>query len=314
MRIALERLSQDPILEANPNNNWESASCFNAGAIKAGDLVHLFYRATDVSCNGRDNNKYMNYIGHAVSMDGIHFTRDTDYVFGPQQETQWQRGCEDPRVMKVEGRYYMLFTGYGGRFPGDYRICMSSSKDLKAWTRPTVVLDEPNKDAALFPGKIDGEYVLLHRRSPDICIGYSRDLRTFDRHAVLAQPRPDSAWEDAKIGIAGPPVKTEKGFLLIYHGVSKAKKHFDAQGAYAQYALGIMLLDKDDPSKVLYRQKKPVLAPEMHWELNGHVPNVVFSCGQVIMGDELYVYYAGADQSIGVAKTSMKSIMELFGI
>ena len=310
--ITLERLSQTPILTANTENDWERASCFNAGAIMADGVVHLFYRATDVSCNGRENKRYMNYIGHATSMDGMHFNRDTNYVLGPEKGTQWQRGCEDPRVMKLGDTYYMLYTGYGARFPGDYRICMSSSKDLKTWQPHGVVLDEANKDAALFPRKINGEYVLLHRRSPNICIGYSNDLKTYHRHTVLARPLEENAWEDNKIGIAGPPVETEKGFVLIYHGVSKAKKDYGAKGEYAQYALGIMLLDKADPSIVRYRQAEPVLTPQLSWEQNGHVPNVVFSCGQVIMDDDLYVYYAGADQSIGVAKASMKDIMELF--
>ncbi len=312
MKIALERITAQPILTTNKSNSWERASCFNAGAIKADGVVHLFYRATDVSCNGRENKKYMNHIGHAVSTDGIHFARDPDYVLGPQEGTQWQRGCEDPRVIKADGIYYMLYTGYGGRYPGDYRICMSSSQDLIHWTNHRVVLDEPNKDATLFPRKINGEYVLLHRRSPNICIGYSKDLKTFYNHSVLAEPIPGSTWENHKIGIAGPPIETEKGFILIYHGVSVAKKDFGGRGEYAQYSLGLMLLDKDDPAKVLYRQDDPILTPELDWELDGQVPNVVFSCGQVIMGDDLYVYYAGADQSMGVAKMSMKSIMELF--
>jgi beta-1,2-mannobiose phosphorylase / 1,2-beta-oligomannan phosphorylase len=314
MKIALERITEQPILTANERNSWERASCFNAGAIKADGVVHLFYRATDVSCNGRENKQYMNYIGHAVSTDGIHFARDPNYVLGPEEGTQWQRGCEDPRVMQVDGVYYMLYTGYGARFPGDYRICMSSSRNLVHWTNHGVVLNEPNKDAALFPEKINGEHVLLHRRSPNICIGYSGDLKTYYNHRVLAKPIPGNIWEDYKIGIAGPPIKTGRGFVLLYHGVSAAKKDFSPRGEYAQYALGIMLLDIKDPAKVRYRQAEPILTPELDWELNGHVPNVVFSCGQVIMGDDLYVYYAGADQSIGVAKTSMKSIMGLFDI
>ena len=314
MKIALERISRNPILTANEANPWERASCFNAGVIKADGIVHLFYRATDVSCNGRENKRYMNYIGHAESSDGIRFRRDPDYILGPEEGTQWQRGCEDPRVMQVDGTYYMLYTGYGARFPGDYRICMSSSQDLVTWADRRVVLGEPNKDAALFPRKINGEYVLLHRRSPNICVGYSRDLKTYYNHKILAEPLPGSEWEDRKIGIAGPPIETEKGFLLIYHGVSMAKNDYGIKGKYAQYALGFMLLDKDDPSTVRYRQDEPVLKPELDWEINGHVPNVVFSCGQAIMGDDLYVYYAGADQSIGVAKASMKSIMELFAI
>jgi len=309
--IKLTRVTEKPILEANENNDWEKASCFNAGAIKVDNIVHMFYRATDTSCNGKESSSYMNYIGHATSTDGINFSRDDDYVLGPEQGTQWQRGCEDPRVIKVEDKYYMLYTGYGARFPGDYRICMSSSDDLINWEQHGMLMDESNKDAALFPNKINGEYVLLHRRPPNIWVGFSKDLKEFYKHTVLAERDENNDWEDCKIGIAGPPIETEKGYILIYHGVSQEKKDFGEKGEYAQYALGIMLLDKDDPTKVVYRQKEPILVPELKWELNGHVPNVVFSCGQVVMGEYLYVYYAGADQRMGVAKVKMSSIMKL---
>lgn len=312
MSIKLTRVLQVPILEANEENDWEKASCFNAGAIKKDGIVHLFYRATNISCNGNENSEYMNYIGHAVSTDGISFNRDNNYVLGPEKGTQWQRGCEDPRVMKLEDKFYMLYTGYGARFPGDYRICMAASDDLITWEKHGSIMDESNKDAAFFPKKINGEYILLHRRSPNICIGYSKDLKEFYNHKILAKRNVNNYWEDSKIGIAGPPIETEKGYILIYHGVSNEKSNFGQKGAYAQYSLGIMLLDKDDPSKVIYRQKEPILVPELKWEINGHVPNVVFSCGQVIMGEYLYVYYAGADQRMGLAKVEMSKIMELF--
>lgn len=312
MSIKLTRITDEPILEANEKNDWEKASCFNAGAIKEKDIIHMYYRATNKSCNGKENNDYMNYIGHATSVDGITFNRDSDYVLGPEENTQWQRGCEDARVMKLEGKFYMLYTGFSNRYPGDYRICMSSSDDLVKWKQHGVVLDESDKDAAFFPRKINGEYLLLHRKSPNIWISYSKDLKTYYNHTMLAKRDVANYWENCKIGIAGPPIETEKGYILIYHGVSEEKKDFGKKGKYAQYSLGIMLLDKDDPTKILYRQKDTILEPKLEWEINGNVPNVVFSCGQVVMGDELYVYYAGADQKMGVAKVKMSSIMELF--
>lgn len=310
--IKLERLFQTPILEKQPSHDWEASSCFNAGIIKDKDLIHMFYRATDKSCNGSVCSDYMNYIGHAVSRDGIHFKRDDDYILGPDEDKQWARGCEDPRVMKVEDRFYMLYTGYGARYPGDFKICMSTSDDLVEWEHKGILLDESNKDAALFSEKIDDMYVLLHRRPPAIWMAKSKDLKHFEDHQVLAQPIAEHDWEDAKIGIAGPPIKTDLGYILIYHGVSNKKTSFGDKGDYAMYSLGIMLLDKDDLSKVVYRQAEPILKPELDWELDGNVPNVVFSCGQVIIGDDLYVYYAGADEAMGVAKCPMKEILALF--
>jgi predicted GH43/DUF377 family glycosyl hydrolase len=161
------------------------------------------------------------------------------------------------------------------------------------------MLDESNKDASLFPEKIGGRYVMFHRRPPNIWLAYSDDLKTWTDHRCVMEALPDSDWENEKIGIGGPPIKTDEGWLLIYHGVSVEK----------QYSLGIALLDLEDPTKVLKRQAEPILVPELDWEVNGFVPNVVFSCGQVILNDELWVYYGGADTAIGVAKIKMKDII-----
>ncbi len=311
--IKLKRLYDKPILSGNEANDWEKATCYNSAAIDVDGIIHLFYRATDSSSNGRENDAYMNYIGHATSTDGVTFKRDKDYVLGPVANSQEQRGCEDPRVMQIEDRFYMTYTGYGARFPGDYRICMATSDDLVTWERQGVMLDESNKDAALFPDKFGKDYILLHRRPPNIWVSYSKDMKKWDRHQVLAKVDTTSPWEDCKIGIAGPPLKTDKGYVLIYHGVSEAETDFEGRGLYKQYALGIMLLDLEDPTKVIYRQKEPILIPELSWEKDeGYVPNVVFSCGQVIKDDQLYVYYAGADTALGVATCPMDEIMALF--
>ncbi len=313
MSLKLKRLFDEPIMTGNKKRVWEAASCYNAAAIMENETVHLFYRATDKNTNGREGEKYLNYVGHAISQNGIDFKRDDTYVLGPIENSQEQRGCEDPRITKIDNTYYMLYTGYGGRYPGDFKICMVSSRDLIKWNRHGVLLDESNKDAALFPERFNEEYVLLHRRPPNIWVSFSKDLVNWDRHKVLAEVDQSSEWENFKIGIAGPPFKTEKGYVLIYHGVSKEETVFGERGGYKQYALGIMLLDKDDPTKIIYRQKEPILIPELSWEKeDGYVPNVVFSCGQIIMGNELYVYYAGADKALGVASCSMDEIMALF--
>lgn len=299
--LKLERLSDKPILEPKQHHEWEKAAVYNVGAIKDNGLVHMIYRATDKNSNGRVCSDYMNYFGYAVSKDGINFNRLEKPILGPI-EGQEQRGVEDPRIVKIDDTYYMMYTGFGGRFDGDFRICMATSKNLIDWERHGVLLDEPNKDASLFPEKINGKYVLIHRRAPHIWIAYSDDLKNWTGHKILAEVKEENEWESLKIGLAGPPIKTEKGWVLIYHGVSKER----------HYSLGIMLLDLEDPSKVIYRQPVPILEPELDWEINGYVPNVVFSCGQAIVDDELYVYYGGADTVTGVAKVKMSDVMKLF--
>jgi len=190
----------------------------------------------------------------------------------------------------------MMYTGYGGRFRGDYRICLASSRNLIDWKRHGVMLDEPNKDASLFPEKIDGQFVMFHRRAKAIWLADSTDLRNWSNHRVVMDAKLESSWENEKIGIAGPPIKTSEGWFLIYHGVSKNKR----------YCLGAALLDLDRPENVIVRQSEPILEPQLDWEINGYVPNVVFSCGQAVLNDEIYVYYGGADTRIGVAKVSIE--------
>lgn len=141
-----------------------------------------------------------------------------------------------------------------------------------------------------FYPKNNGKYVLFHRRMPDIWIAYSDDLVNWYNHKIIMSPK-SHTWESKKIGIAGPPIKREDGWLLIYHGVDNNNV----------YRLGVALLDLKDPSKVIARQKEPILEPELDWEINGLVPNVVFSCGAVEVNDMYYVYYGAADTHIGVA-------------
>ena len=287
--LKLKRYSRHPILTPDPAHPWEAAAVFNAAAVYEGERVHLIYRATDITSNG-SRGRYINSLGYAVSEDGVHFARRETPVL-TNDVPQEARGPEDPRIVKIGGTFYMLYTGYGGRFAGDYRICLATSANLLDWQRHGVMLDEPNKDAALFPRKIGGRYAMLHRRPPHIWIAFSEDLRNWTDHRVVMRALPDSPWESEKIGVSGPPIETPQGWLLFYHGVSRERV----------YRQGIALLDRDDPTRVLARQPEPTLEPELDWEIHGHVSNVVFSCGQVVIGDTIFVYYAGADTAIGLA-------------
>jgi predicted GH43/DUF377 family glycosyl hydrolase len=295
--IKLERLTTKPILTPNPANRWERAAVFNTAAIYDNGLFHLLYRATDVGCHARYGD-YMNAIGYAVSTDGIHFMRLDKPVLAPGACPQELRGCEDGRLVKIGDTYHLFYTGFGNRFEGDYRICHATSKNLITWERHGVVLDEPNKNASLFPEKIGGRYVMLHRRYPDIWIAYSDDLKTWTDHKKILSPIPGT-WQDARVGIAGPPIKTPQGWFLIYHAARLADN---------SYRLGCALLDLNDPSTVLARQAEPLIEPELEWERVGFVPNVIFSNGHAIKGDDIYVYYGGADTVIGVAALRMSDI------
>ncbi len=299
--LKLKRLTNEPVLKPIKEHKWESKAVFNAAVVRENEVIYLFYRASDnVFMLGGDKpdpaDKFNSVIGCAVSTDGINFNRLIEPVFtGETPQENW--GVEDPRITKIDDIYYMLYIGFGGKRWDDIRICLATSKNMIKWERQGVVLDEPNKDAALFPEKINGKYVLLHRRVPDIWLAFSDDLVKWDNHQIIMKPRPNS-WEEQKIGIAGPPIKMEEGWLLIYHGV-------DHQNIYR---LGLAVLDLEDPTKVVYRQEEPVLEPKLNWEKNGLVPNVVFSCGAVEMEEEIYIYYGGADTVIGVASLDKKEL------
>lgn len=292
--FSLKRVSEKPILVPNPDNRWERKAVFNCAAIYDKGFFHLFYRASDNDFKldtpkPLEENKFTSSIGYAKSKDGINFERfSKPLITGKGKQEAW--GVEDPRITKVGGVYYMLFTSFGGRRWDDIRISIIRSYDLKTWSNSRVLLDEPNKDAALLCKKIEGKYVLFHRRHPNIWISFSEDLKTWFDHQIVMTPI-TSSWDSKKIGIAGPPIKIDDGWLLIYHGVDKNDV----------YRLGAALLDYQNPTKVLARQREPILSPELPWEKEGLVPNVVFSCGAVDKDNIIYVYYGAADTCIGLA-------------
>lgn len=291
----LQRLVHTPVLKPKKDNYWERSAVFNAAAIYYKGLVHLIYRATDLPPHVKYG-RYISRIGYAVSSDGINFFRfDKPILEGVGG--QEQRGLEDPRIVRIDDTFYMTYTAFGGRFDGDFRIIIAKSKNLITWERIGIALDEPNKDAALFPEKLNNRFVMFHRRYPNIWLAFSEDLKNWNDHVEIMRIR-ENSWEDTRIGIAGPPMKVKHGWLIIYHAADKNNV----------YRLGAALLDKSDPTKVLSRLESPILEPELSWEQEGYIPRVVFSCGQVEIDNQVYVYYGGADTVIGVAKFEKDSI------
>ena len=285
----MKRFDNNPILSPLPDHAWESRMVFNAAALFAEDRVHIVYRAM-----GNDG---ISRLGYASSSDGYHFDeRLSSPIFEPIIPEE-QFGCEDPRISLLDGQYMMCYTAYGSRVLGTHQVAITSieAKDFlnKKWEwgdRWLPFSGVRNKDAALFPRKINGRYVLLHRINPDICVAYYDDLKRWYNIRTILGPR-HRQWDSWKVGIAGPPIEVDEGWLLIYHGVN-----FDKV-----YALGVAILDKHNPEKVIYRSQKPILQPVEEYERFGAVPNVVFSCGAVTIDDRLLIYYGGADTVLCVA-------------
>jgi len=286
--MKLTRYSRDPVLKPVPEHAWERAAVFNAAAVYENGKYHMIYRATNIGGHERFGD-YVNNLGYAWSENLVDWQRLSEPIMS-NDIPQELRGPEDPRIVKLEGRFYMTYTGFGGRFPGDYRICMAVSNDLKHWDRKGVVLDEENKNASFFPQKFGDNYLFLHRRGVDIWIANTQDFKNYTDHTSIMAPIP-GGWEAKKIGIAGPPVLHDEGWLLIYHAV-------DDQ---FQYRLGAALLDRDNPRRVLARFSQPLIESEEEWERQGPVPNVIFSCATIERDDRYDIVYAGADSMIGSA-------------
>ncbi len=288
--MKLKRHVLNPILKPLPQHNWESRFVFNPAVVYDGELFHMLYRA-----QGED---MVSRLGYAVSMDGVNFKRLDEPVFEPASDDELY-GVEDPRITRIDGWYYMLYTAYSPKGP---RVALARTKNFFIWERMGLILtDEENKDAALFPEKIRGKYVLLHRIPPDIWLAFSDDLVNWGNFVKIASPR-EGKWDDLKIGAGAPPIKTEYGWLLLYHGVQRSARNI--------YRLGFILLDLDDPTKVIKRSEEPILEPEMPWEKFGGVPNVVFSDAMLEFNGEYYIYYGGADTVIALATISKNDVIK----
>lgn len=307
--IRFERFAYNPILSAISSHPWEAKSVFNPAAIYADSKFHLLYRAIS-----EDNTSTMGYAG---SNDGFHIEeRLQEPVYIPREtfelktEARVNSGCEDPRLTQIGDTLYMCYTAYDGKNSPRVALTSIPMTDFLAkrfnWAKP-ILISPPNiddKDAAIFPRKIGGKYAILHRMGISIWLDFVDDLNFGDNKwlggKILMSPRAES--DSRKIGIAGPPIETKDGWLLIYHGISREKDN--------HYHLRAALLDLEDPTRIIVRTKNPIFEPETLYEKVGDVPNVVFSNGAVVVGDKLFVYYGGADKVIGVATIKMSELME----
>lgn len=300
--MKLQRHVANPILLPDPTSDWETYNVFNPAVIYDNGLFKMWYRA-----QGLD---WVSRVGYAVSVDGIHWNRMRQPVLSPHDGTD-SRGVEDPRVVKIDGVYYMTYTAYGPKFSGDQPThvgggilpMVARSQNGITWERlGPIVRGEDNKDHVLFPRKIGGRYAALHRRWPDVWLAYSADLVTWPEEEMVSLfgPRPDNSWDHKSVGGNGVPIETEAGWLTFYHGYDK--EHI--------YHLGVCLLALDDPTRVLRRPQSSIFWPEEIWELRGDVPNVVFSNANIVVEDTVYVYYGGADHVIGLATCTLDELLD----
>ncbi|MDI6839725.1 MAG: glycosidase [bacterium] len=302
----LIRYEGNPILKPISEHPWESRMVYNCAAVHEGGKVHLVYRARGVD-GGTSR------FGYASSKDGFHIDeRLAEPIFCGDPASDFECfGCEDPRLTKIGDRFYMCYTAYG-LVPGISRrvgaiqigITSISVNDFinHRWNWGERIYPFPrvdNKDACIFPEKIGGKWVMYHRIPPHIWVAYSDDLKEWDGLKIVMSPRGD--WEYFKLGAGCPPIKTDKGWLFIYHAVSRD----------FHYRLGLALVDIKNPEKIIKRCKEPLLEPKEPYEKYGNVSNVIFTCGAVVIDGTLFLYYGGADTVICVATAKVSDLLDL---
>lgn len=300
------RAKENPILIPK-GTDFESRAVFNAAAIELGESTYILYRAM--------NTLNTSTIGLAVSRDGVTIDeRLSEPIYVPRADFEAKHGsptgnsgCEDPRIVRIADMLHLTYTAYDGVHAPSGAISSISVDDFYArrferWSTPFILTPDgvDDKDLALLPDKINGNYLLYHRINNQICADLLPDLssgRRVSRCIEVIEPR-HGMWDGEKVGSAAPPIKMGDNWLMIYHGISH----------HAVYRLGAALLDSSG-IEVLARTADPVFEPLEPYEKIGEVGNVVFSCGAVLRGDKLFLYYGGADKVVGVATASLAHIL-----
>jgi len=247
----------------------------------------------------------------ARSKDGIsHWEIDPEPTLMPDiqnyPEELW--GVEDPRITYVPEmqQYAILYTSYSRGGPG---VSMALTKDFRTFERLGVMMSPEDKDAALLPRRINGEWALIHRpvgiMGAHMWISFSNDLKHWGMHKLMLEARRGAWWDANKIGLCNPPIETSRGWLVVYHGVRQT-------AAGAIYRLGLALFDLEAPEVCLMRGDEWIFGAEKDYELVGDVGNVVFPCGHTVLpdGDTLRLYYGGADHCVALGTTRISALLD----
>ena len=260
--------------------------------------------ATDprvINYQGNDYLTTLSYLRPVFSDNGTDFYEDPAYppIFGKGELETF--GIEDCRISTMDDGFYLTFTEVS---PVAVGVGLIVTKDFKTFDRKGMIFPPHNKDCAIFEEKIGGKYYALHRpSSPElggnyIWIAESPDRLHWGNHRCIAVTRKGS-WDSARVGAGASPIRTEKGWLEIYHGATKENR----------YCLGALLLDLNDPSKVLARSVEPIMEPIASYEQTGFFGNVVFTNGHYVDGDTIHLYYGASDEVICGATFSIQEIL-----
>lgn len=333
--MKLTKYENNPILSPKADSEWECRCVLNPAVVYDDDMQKfvMVYRAAG------DDKRHEICMGLATSDDGVHFTRQSDKpVFAPNQYEP-DGGCvEDPRIVKINDAYFMTYAARTYA-PGQYWLDLQNlspcytdetdviaeelpayakknitvsylamTKDFKNYKRLGRITEATvdDRDVFLFPEKVNGKYVLVSRpkfknagvKMPSIWISFGDDLIEYDKPLLLMTG--EEWWETARIGAGAPPIKTDKGWFMLYHGV-------DDKGIYR---VGAVLMDLNDPTKILARTKDYIMESEEPYETEGLYDGCVFPTGNVVKDGVLYVYYGCADKYVSLATANFNELIE----
>jgi len=274
-------------------------------------IMNMEFKTTDINYDFSDPRiikgikcqTYLTSISHirlAVSDDGYHFNIAEHPVISASDEYS-AFGVEDPRITQMGEEYYINFSVVS---VNGVATRLVRTQDFNKYHDMGIIFYPDNKDVAIFPQKINGKYYALHRPAaselcrPQMWIAQSDDLRFWGNHVQLAKVR-DGSWDSSRIGAGAVPILTKWGWLEIYHGADNNNR----------YCLGAMLLDKDNPTKVLRRSINPLVEPTEPYECHGFFGNVIFSCGLLQDGNNLHIYYGASDESIARLDTTIDYVL-----
>ena len=324
---------------------YKVLGAFNPGAIKHGDEILLFLRVSEsvsekegyvrvpiyrfeggvshpdileikrdnpdlilkdtrgIYYKGKDYLTTMSHIRIARSKDGIHFTVD-EHPFIYPTESWEEYGTEDARVTKIEEKFFINYTAVS---QNSWATALCETTDFNSIKKYGLIFHPENKDVAIFPEKINGKYIALHRPNnsgfgkASIWYSESPDLLHWGKYKCIVRPR-NTKWESQKIGGGAPPIKTNEGWLVIYH----------SKGDNSIYSLFTLLLDLEKPYKIIKRGEKPLIIPTEPYETEGFFGNVVFSNGIVEKDGKIYIYYGASDETCCLAITDIDTLLNSF--
>jgi predicted GH43/DUF377 family glycosyl hydrolase len=285
---------------------WEIGRGLTNDWVPDGELEFIDPRVVRRKSDGLVRLTFTSYLQVVRCADSEHVVDFDGPVFVPELALE-EFGVEDPRITPLDGRYYITYVAVSRH---GVATALASTADFRTFMRHGVIFGPENKDVVLFPEKIDGQYVALHRPSgsagfarPEIWLARSPDLLHWGQHQHLLST--GATWDNGRIGAGPPPLRIAQGWLVIYHASSLPQR----AGEVGVYSAGAMLLAHDDPTRILCRGALPLFTPQANFEREGFVPNVVFPTGIVADGSSLLVYYGASDTHSAVVRLSLDEVL-----